>query len=260
MDPAGYVARIRGADKDRYVGLRPAPDTMCRLTGFLSVAQGVADFAALKQEADSRVADGDGPSRGQIMADTMVERLTGQACASDVPVEVNLVMTDQALLGESGSGDGGGVDEPAHLAEYGTIPAEVARLLVSGPSDGTPMWIRRLYLHPGTRDLAAMDSRRRLFTAQQRHFLRLRDQTCRTSWCDAPIRHLHHVVPVEAGGPTSVTNGQGYCEACNYAKQAPGWRSALTAKAGEFVITTPTGHRYQHAPPSLPGAQRVRSR
>jgi hypothetical protein len=254
LDPHGYLARIRGAESDRYVGLRPAPDTMCRLTGLLPVAQGVAAFAALKRAADARVAEGDGRSRGQIMADTFVERLTGQARAEDVSVEVNLVMTDQALYGAKAR-----TEEPAHLVGYGPVPARVARRLVLGPADQTPMWIRRLYLHPQTGDLAAMDSRRRLFTPLQRHFVRLRDQTCRTPYCDAPIRHIDHVVPAEVGGPTNVTNGQGYCEACNHAKQAAGWRSDVTSSPGEFVIITPTGHSYQHAPPDQPGSHCTRS-
>jgi hypothetical protein len=50
------------------------------------------------------------------------------------------------------------------------------------------------------------------------------DGTCRTPYCDAPIRHTDHATPVAHGGPTSVLNGLGECEACNYAKEAPGWR------------------------------------
>jgi hypothetical protein len=56
-----------------------------------------------------------------------------------------------------------------------------------------------------------------------------------------------------------VTNGQGYCEACNHAKQAAGWRSDVTSSPGEFVIITPTGHSYQHAPPDQPGSHCTRS-
>lgn len=264
LDPAGYLARVRGADADRRVSLRPAPDTMCRLTGFLPVAQGVAAYAALTREADALIGHGDGRSRGQIMADTMVERLTGQAEAGDVPVEINLVMTDETLFGTSPCAESESAapaptndGEAAILLEYGPIPPAVARQLVLGPQYRTPMWLRRLYRAPGTGELAAMDSRRRLFTANQRHFLMVRDQTCRTPWCDAPIRHVDHVIPASRGGPTSVTNGQGYCAACNYAKQAPGWRTERppdeSAVTGEFVITTPTGHRYRHRPPDLPG-------
>jgi hypothetical protein len=115
------------------------------------------------------------------------------------------------------------------------------------------MWLRRLYRRPGTGQLAAMDSRRRLFSADQRHFIRLRDQRCRTPWCDAPIRHIDHAVPFADGGSTTVTNGQGYCQACNHAKQAPGWATTPTGNVDEFLITTPTRHRYQHPPPDPPG-------
>ena len=85
------------------------------------------------------------------------------------------------------------------------------------------------------------DSRARLFPAGLRRLITLRDQFCRTPWCDAPIRHIDHVVPREAGGPTSGHNGQGLCEACNHAKQAPGWR-ARPGPDGTVTTTTPTGH------------------
>jgi len=47
-DRAGYLTRGRTARKDRRVGLRPAPDTMSVLSGFLPVEQGVACLAALR--------------------------------------------------------------------------------------------------------------------------------------------------------------------------------------------------------------------
>ena len=94
LDPDSAIRRTRGANADRYVSIRPAPDTMSDLTGFLPVAQGVACKAALMRHADSLHAQGDTRSRGQIMADTMVERLTGQATAGAGAVEVQLLMTD----------------------------------------------------------------------------------------------------------------------------------------------------------------------
>jgi hypothetical protein len=259
LDPEGYLGRIRGASNDRRVTLRPAPDTMSTLTGLLPVAQGVAAYAALTRAADSLLSAGDPRSRGQIMADTLVERVTGQARAGDVPVEINLVMTDQSLLAPTGAGG----DEPAQLIGYGPVPAAVARQLVLGPSDDTAMWLRRLYTAPDTGELAAMDSRRRGFAANQRHFLRIRDQHCRTPWCEAPIRHIDHIRPAERGGPTTVVNGQGLCAACNFAKQAPGWRVGPVCSASgvlEIAVTTPTGHTYRSRPPGLPGRSRSRSR
>jgi hypothetical protein len=72
------MRRIRGAEADRRVSLRPAPDTMSLVTGLVPVAQGVAVHAALSAHADTLRAGGDPRSRGQIMADTFVERLTAR--------------------------------------------------------------------------------------------------------------------------------------------------------------------------------------
>jgi hypothetical protein len=57
-------------------------------------------------------------------------------------------------------------------------------------------------------------------------------------------------------GRTTEANLAGRCEACNHAKEGPGWRARTRSMDGErhlIEITTPTGHTYRsHAPP-LPG-------
>jgi hypothetical protein len=256
LDPAGAAAKLRGAQSDRRVTVRPAPDTMARLTALLPVAHGVGAYAALLREADRLIGLGDGRGRGQIMADLLVARVTGQA-APDVPVEINLIMTVDSLLDP----DGPGGTEPAHLDGYGPLPAPLARHLALGAGSDqamAPRWLRRLFTSPDGRDLVALDSRRRAFTAGQRRYLQARDQFCRTPYCDAPIRHADHIHPAETGGPTQVHNGRGQCETCNYTNQSPGWRSrALTDQdtSGHDVETsTPTGHRYRSQAPDLPGA------
>ncbi|HEX6197361.1 MAG TPA: DUF222 domain-containing protein [Jiangellaceae bacterium] len=119
VDPEGAVRRAGNARKDRRVSMRPAPDTMAMLSALLPCEQGVAAWAALRRHADALVAAGDGRTRNQIMADSLVERLTGKASAEAVDAEIGLVMTDSALF----DGD----DEPADLEDYGPIPAETAR-------------------------------------------------------------------------------------------------------------------------------------
>jgi hypothetical protein len=261
LDPAGFVARARLAERERRVSLRPAPDTMARLTALVPMAQGVAAYATLCRDADTTVAGGDERGRGQIMADTLIERLTGQEHASAVPVEVNLVMTDRALLSPHAPGG----DEPA-LLDGEPIPAPLARALIldtdeTGTDEQTgapaPRWLRRLFTNPATGQLVAMESARRTFTPAQRRYLRLRDRHCRTPWCEAPIRHADHITPAESGGPTTLDNAQGYCQACNHAKQAPGWTTSQQhSPTGphHVVITTPTGHRYHSRAPDPPQA------
>ena len=234
------------------MSLRPAPDTMTYLTALLPVTAGVAVHAALSRHADTLAGTGDGRSRGQIMADDLVERVTGTP-GGITGIEIQLVMTDRTLL----QGD----SEPARLPGYGIVPAAWARVPSRTPrqgrlgpplrkwrmsrmrlrgmspfhffffffstSRGTPpyVWLRRLYTAPGTGELIAMDSRARLFPAGLRRFIQARDDTCRTPYCDAPIRHHDHIIPWHHGGTTTHGNGAGLCEACNHTKETPGWRA-----------------------------------
>jgi hypothetical protein len=71
------------------------------------------------------------------------------------------------------------------------------------------------------------------------------------------VRHIDHIVPANCGGPTTAANGQGLCEHCNQAKEAPGWR-ARPGPAGQVVTTTPTGHEYASNAPPLPREPAVR--
>ena len=243
LDAASLVLRHRLAESERCVSIRPAPDTMVWLTALLPVAEGVAVHATLTREADTARAQGDPRTKGQVMADELVARVTGASADGGPGVTIDLVMPHDALLGTS--------DEPAHLSDLGPIPAELARELVAGAvTSGDEVWLRRLYASPTTGELVTMDSRARLFPAGLARFIRLRDQVCRTPWCDAPIRHTDHVQRHDDGGPTSGRNGQGACEACNYAKEAPRWR-ARPEPDGSVTTTLPTGHTYSTRPPPI---------
>ena len=416
LDPEAVMAKARGAVTDRYVSLRPAPETMSRFTALLPVLSGVSVYAALLRAADSAAAAGDPRSRGQVMADALVAKVTGvivgcddygvprhhpepapdtgskrtdtthtdtggtdtdrtdtdrtdtardggragspgsaaaehpaerpaedtgstgtggtpntdtdhtddadgtgnttstatsttrtatsttstgstgtgdtgtatataaatgdastgtgstasvntgstptartvapiasattvgavarAGCGGRCGVQVNLIMTDRTLL----DGD----DEPAHLHGHGPIPAALARALVLGAADSTTRtFVRRLYTDPTGAALTAMDSRSRLFPDRARAFLINRDHTCRTPWCDAPIRQIDHLTAHTAGGATTISNGQCLCQACNLTKQAPGW-SARADPDGTIHTTTPTGAGYPSHPPPPP--------
>jgi hypothetical protein len=292
LDPHAFTARAAKATTDRHLTLRPAPDTMTYLSGLLPVTQGVAAYAALSRHADTLRAAGDHRTRGQIMADTLVERVTGQTTATAVPVEIALVMTDHTLLdpdphdhhhddpvntphdtdAQTTADEPGQepVHVPAYLPGYGPVPAPLARdwlrqLLHHGDA---PIWLRRVFTRPEDGTLVTMDSTRRAFTGRLATFLKLRDQhTCRTPWCGAPLRHLDHPRRAADGGPTTATNAQGLCEACNYTKDTPGWHTHTTTHHTDQTgtptgtptgiptveTTTPTGHTYTSHPPRPPG-------
>ncbi|CQD20454.1 HNH nuclease [Mycobacterium europaeum] len=247
LDPHAVVERAARAESDRTVTIRPAPDTMAYLTALLPVAQGVSVYAALRREADTR---GDGRSRGQVMADTLVERVTGRSAAAPSPIAVNLVLSDETLLG--------GHNGPADLDGYGPIPAAVARAMVrSAVTDRrSRATLRRLYAHPRSGALVAVESRARIFPRGLAAFIGLRDQRCRTPYCDAPIRQRDHARPWADGGPTTADNGLGLCEHCNYIKENAGWRvsTAVDEKHTHTALfRTPTGKTYRStAPPRAP--------
>jgi hypothetical protein len=154
-------------------------------------------------------------------------------------------MTDQALLA--------GAHDTAHLDGHGPIPAGLARELVADNLDtGAQVWLRRLYTRPVSGELVAMDSTARLFRGSLRKAITLRDQWCRTPWCNAPIRHADHAVAVAEGGRTTAAGAQGLCEGCNYAKEAPGWNARPRPSPTHTIeTTTPTGRSYSTAAPPL---------
>ena len=276
LDPYAFTQRGRRAAADRRVSIRPAPDVMSLVSGYLPAATGVACYASLDQAARSLKAQGDPRSLDQLRADLFSERLTGVAATHSPPVELGLVMTDRAATGAT--------EEAAHLVGYGPVPAPYARDLLHGgsprghpaaggeDSPGTPdpapapageeraqaeaavQWLRRLYADPVTGVLTTQDTRRRRFPEGMRRFLIARDQACSTPWCDAPIRHADHVRPWAQGGETTPDNADGLCAGCNYAKETPGWRNEkVTLPDGTRAtkITTPTGHTYFSTPPPV---------
>lgn len=254
LDVASVVARRRRAESERCVTIRPAPDSMVYLTALLPVASGVAAYAALGRAADTSRSEGDPRGRGQVMADTFAAMLL--SCVAQEPptpaVALDVVLTDRALFG--------GADDPAHLDGYGPIDAELARELAHGDR----VWLRRALADPHSGELVALEARARRFPAGLRRLVRLRDRTCRTPWCDAPVRHIDHVQSVRTAGDTSSENAAALCEACNQAKETTGWSARpRPGPAHQIDLTTPGGQRYRSRAPALanfsPGRSHDRS-
>ena len=249
LDDAAATRRQLEARRDRRVTGRSLGDGTARITAVIKQEHFAAVVHALDAAAGAARAAGDPRTHGQVKADTLVERITGLDSASALPVRLNLVIGAESLFGDS--------TEPGHLVGSGPIPASLCRQLVVRASETAKASLRRLFVTPGNRELVAMESRGRTFPRGLAELIDLRDGgTCRTPWCNAPIRHRDHVAPAREGGPTDLDNGQGLCELCNYVKESPGWISWVSTAGGrhEVGLMTPGQHVYSsHAPPLTGG-------
>lgn len=264
LDPQTAIRRIRRAESESTVSIRPVADGMARISILSPLVEAVGMYAALRRDAQGSPRAGTG--LGRRMTQLAFERITGLRDPGQIGVEIQLVMTDHTLLGTAPG-------QPARLAEAttgttdGWLPVDIALDLAlrhgkTGDS-GTmvaPRWIRRLFTDPATGTLTAMDTRRREFTEAQRRYLATRDQYCTTPWCGGPIRHADHATPHTSGGPTSLTNGNGKCQRCNQTKDSPGWTTTATparpGRAHTVTTTTPTGRSYTtESPPLLAGPE-----
>lgn len=201
-------------------------------------------------------ADYDAParprSRGQIMADTLVERVIGSPHAGAVPIEIQLLMTDRSLCaGGTDPGVMDGIDVPAPITRrlaLGAAASEHAQELEA------ERFLRRLYADPVSGEVTDYDTRRRSFTGAVRGFILARDQRCRVPYCDAPIRHIDHVHRFAEGGRTRLDNGVGLCTRHNLNREQPGWSVSTGGKSqpdGRLVLRTPAGRSYHSDPPDL---------
>jgi hypothetical protein len=247
VDTAAAERRAARARGRRRVTSRGLGDCMARVSAELPAEDAVVVMEALREHADLRRALGDDRTRDQLIADELVARVCRPALAGARGAEVQLVLNAGQLLGED-------TTTPAHLVGHGPLPAAVAARILA-EAEGRVL-IRRLFAHPEDNTLVAMDSRGIVFPPGLRRLLFARDgETCRTPWCDAPIRHADHVTPRARGGATTLDGGQGLCEACNYAKESPGWRHHTHTswpRRHTVQITTPTGTTHHSQAPPLP--------
>ncbi|MGN6598579.1 MAG: HNH endonuclease, partial [Actinomycetes bacterium] len=261
FDAASVVARAARAESERCVSIRPAPDTMAYVTALLPMAAGVGVYAALKLAADCAPGEGDDRSRGQRMADTLVERVTGRnPLERPMDLDLRIVLPDATLVGGT-SGDRSGVtsspsgalDEPGVVPGYGPVPGPWVRRLIEEASldDATRVLVRQLYAGPHG-GLVAMASRARTAPAGLADLVQLRDRFCRTLWCDAEARHIDHIVRARDGGRTELANLQGLCERCNYAREAPGFVSRVVSQPAGDPVSRPRG-AHEEQPESQPG-------
>ena len=227
-DPDGEARRHQHAKRDRHVTVRRGEHGMATVTAHVTALDAALIRKRLSLEAERLRAAGDRRGHQAIQADTFVDTLIGRSESMEpVTLDIGVIITDHVLL-DPGTGD------LAQIEGYGTVPAEAVReslrdqLDAIAGTDEDPLGpegpalravLRKLYEHPTVEELVAVESRARAFPPALARFIRLRDRTCRGPHCSAPIRHIDHIRPHCAGGPTCLDNGQGACAFCNDKEQ-----------------------------------------
>lgn len=249
-DEEGWLARHERARAKRRVTGRILGDGMGQLSATLPATDLSLIMASLDAAAETARSQGDERDRSQLVADTLVGRLSGRGRNTPAPTAIKLLVSAETLMGDG--------DEPGYVFSAGHVPASVARSMVIAAAGHTHSTIQRLFTAPHNGALVAMESSTSFFRGALAEFIKLRDRRCRSPFCSAPIRHVDHVIGRAGDGVTSSDNGQGLCEACNYAKEAHGWRHephrdplAVT----EVSVTTPTGHVHRSRAPDPPTDQ-----
>ncbi|WP_107765298.1 HNH endonuclease [Nocardioides terrigena] len=246
-DEEGWLARHARARTKRRVSGRIIGDGMGHLSAVLPATDLSMIMTSLNDAAEAARAGGDERGRGQLLADTLVERLGGLGRTTPAPTALKVVVSAETLLGES--------TEPGYVHGAGYVPASVSRQLAVAGAQHLGSTVQRLFAMPRTGALIAMESASSFFRGSLAELVDLRDRRCRTPFCNAPIRHRDHVVARSRGGATSADNAQGLCEGCNYAKESPGWRHEPVADplaVTEVALTTPTGHIHLSRAPAQP--------
>ncbi|SLM89894.1 HNH endonuclease signature motif containing protein [Brachybacterium nesterenkovii] len=276
LAPDEHELRARRARNDRSVRIERGEHGMAHLHAHLPALDAAAIRKRLDLEAEHLRAAGDRRGHSVIMADVLTDTLLGRDGAMDpVSFDVGVVITDRALLtpdrADAAVIDGYGTAPVSDLLERlgasardgatcaGSAAGSGAGAGAGAPTDGaspdgpTRDVLRRLFTHPTTSELVAVESRGRSFPLGLRRMIRLRDQVCMGPYCGAPIRQIDHVEAASEGGPTSLANGNGLCARCNVAKEEAMRKVTRTSADGRSTTrwTSRLGSSATTSPPPL---------
>lgn len=164
----------------------------------------------------------------------VVTDATGKNALDAIHATIQVTIPARTLTGLS--------DEAAFLAGHGPVDADTARRLAAA----APRW-DRVFREPGTGALLTTDSYKP--TADQRRFLRARDEHCRFPGCDRPFHRsdIDHTIEWAEGGRTDVENLGALCRHHHVLRHHSPWKVKQRA-AGVYEWTSPTGRAYEARP------------
>lgn len=261
MDPAGASTRHDRARRDRTVTMTPRAHGMAAVTAVLPAIDASLMRKRLSLEAERLRAQGDQRGHQAIMADVLADAVIGRGPGLDpVTLDIGVIITERSLFAPD-HGDA------AVLEGYGTVPPRLIHRELAcwlhEPADGESevlgadgpalrAVLRRLYTHPTSGELVAVESVGRAFPKALARFVRWRDgDVCAAPYCDAPVRQTDHIRAVSEGGCTTLDNGQGLCAGCNAKERLFADVQVVADGDGAHAVqwTSRTGRTATVAPP-----------
>jgi hypothetical protein len=235
LDPEAAVRRREQRYREREVEFRPGEDGMAQLLATLAAqdARAIFDRIDLIARTDARVPGG-AEAEDRPLAARRADVLTGLLLGNrreHVNVTIQVVVSAGSLLGLA--------DEPAELAGYGPIPAQLARDLAA---DAT--W-RRILTDPVSGALLDVGDRRFPPPALAR-LVRARNTRCTFPGCAQPASscELDHTIAVADGGRTVEANLGPACTHHHRMKHQGGW-TLTQPEPGMFDWTSPHLRTYR---------------
>ncbi|GAB2468398.1 HNH endonuclease signature motif containing protein [Xylanimonas ulmi] len=143
----------------------------------------------------------------------------------------------------------GRVDEPALLDGDVPIDPETAREMAGLASSFT-----RLLTHPHTGKVLGVSAETYRPPAELRHFIKVRDTSCRFPGCTRPAAttDADHTVAHAEGGPTASSNLAHLCHRHHVLKHQARFAVRQIDDEGTLTWTTPTGRRHTTSTDLIP--------
>ncbi|MCW2540319.1 MAG: endonuclease [Frankiales bacterium] len=242
-DPAIAQRRHAQAKATRQVKHFPAEDGMSELRAYLPAPDAVALFTRL-DAATRLLPRQDLRTRDQQRADLLVDAVLNGLPSDALPTHHGRTPTIQVTVA---AGTLLGLDEQAaHLAGYGPITAETARVIAHDP---TGTW-RRLLTDADTG--ALLDYGRTTYRPPRAltDFIQARDQVCIYPSCQQPGYRceVDHQKPFDNGGHTCRTNTALGCKRHHQGKTKKIWDYRINPD-DSHTWTLPGGREYTSYPP-----------
>ena len=248
-------ARLR-----RHVRLQEFDHGMAELTAYLPAVSAYAIYDRVTRMAwkvkhheaagDSNAAPEQDPRaldeiRTDVLTDLLIAGTPSEALAGKdlgaIQGRVQVTVPERVLT--TNDPDGEQCSGMAYLTGYGPIDAAAARDLAGH----IPSWDCVTL----TSDGVVLTIDRYQPSAEQRRFLRLRDQHCRFPGCRAPVHRcdVDHTIPASEGGPTATSNLAHLCRKHHVMKTHTDW-DVTQFGGGVLKWVSPSGRIHYDKPVS----------